>query len=341
MLGTTNTSAAQASMNNLSISINGTNKLTYNGKTAASLDITLASIGAAASNHDHNIMSFNNNSLNDATYGLYWGVIQNDSADSTKDWFNRIKILHSNSEGYYTELAQSFTGEERLQHRRLRAGVLSSWKTVLDSANYGKYALPLSGGRMSNTNVVANLNADMVDYSHAWQMQTLAQNGGQHGTGHQIICQYNVNGDGRFFFRKEDNGHEISTHHSLYSNNTGALAGLPWTSYVTSPFYGESNGGWMGVSNPNHAMIGDCNGTEASTPTGGWCHFISLPHRSMNHHTAQIIIPFFNRPELYVRTAPGGVADNLGNICRFYSSYNSNPCTITPNGPGGEYLWCW
>lgn len=55
MLGNTNAiqSSSQATLNNLSISINGINKLTYNGKTAASLDITLALLGAAASNHNH------------------------------------------------------------------------------------------------------------------------------------------------------------------------------------------------------------------------------------------------------------------------------------------------
>lgn len=53
MLGTTNASSSQASMNNLSISINGVNKLTYNGKDARTLDISLSAIGAAAVNHTH------------------------------------------------------------------------------------------------------------------------------------------------------------------------------------------------------------------------------------------------------------------------------------------------
>lgn len=38
---------------------------------------------------------------------------------------------------------------------------------LLDSSNYNYYALPLSGGTMSNTNVVTNLNADLLDGLHA------------------------------------------------------------------------------------------------------------------------------------------------------------------------------
>lgn len=38
---------------------------------------------------------------------------------------------------------------------------------VLDSSNYNKYALPLSGGTMTNTNLVTNLNADLLDGLHS------------------------------------------------------------------------------------------------------------------------------------------------------------------------------
>lgn len=53
MLGSTNALSPQSSIKDLNISINGTNKLTYNGTTAKSLDISLASIGAAAASHNH------------------------------------------------------------------------------------------------------------------------------------------------------------------------------------------------------------------------------------------------------------------------------------------------
>lgn len=54
MLGTTNSSSLpQTSIKDLNISINGTSKLTYNGTESKSLDISLASIGAAAASHNH------------------------------------------------------------------------------------------------------------------------------------------------------------------------------------------------------------------------------------------------------------------------------------------------
>ncbi len=37
---------------------------------------------------------------------------------------------------------------------------------ILHSGNYSNYALPLSGGTMNNTNVVTNLNADLLDGQH-------------------------------------------------------------------------------------------------------------------------------------------------------------------------------
>lgn len=41
-------------------------------------------------------------------------------------------------------------------------------------------------------------NADTVDGSHAWQMQTLAADGSGHGSAWQMQCQHNVDGDGYF-----------------------------------------------------------------------------------------------------------------------------------------------
>lgn len=39
-------------------------------------------------------------------------------------------------------------------------------QTILHAANYSAYALPLSGGTMANTNLVSNLNADLLDGVH-------------------------------------------------------------------------------------------------------------------------------------------------------------------------------
>ena len=79
-------------------------------------------------------LTLNPTGLADATYGSYGGIIQT-TADNPASgmWTNRIKILHNNNAGYYTELAQSFTDAEGLWHRRMNNGNLSSWKKLLDS----------------------------------------------------------------------------------------------------------------------------------------------------------------------------------------------------------------
>ena len=54
--------------------------------------------------------------LKDATYGQISGILQDDT--ELNQWTNRLKTLHNNSQGYFTELAQSFTGTEGVWHRR-------------------------------------------------------------------------------------------------------------------------------------------------------------------------------------------------------------------------------
>lgn len=72
MLGTTNSSAAQAAMAGFSLTLNGANKVTYNGKTAVSLDITAAKIGAAAASHTHNYLPLSGGTLTgNISYNMY------------------------------------------------------------------------------------------------------------------------------------------------------------------------------------------------------------------------------------------------------------------------------
>ena len=85
-------------------------------------------------------LAINRGTLKSATYGSFGGILQ-DATDGPRSgiWSNRIKILHSNSAGYYTELAQEFDGtENHLYFRELNNGRLSAWKTVWDSSNLTK-----------------------------------------------------------------------------------------------------------------------------------------------------------------------------------------------------------
>lgn len=72
MLGTTNASASQAAMAEFSLTLNGANKTTYNGKAAVSLDITAAKIGAAATSHTHNYLPLSGGTLTgNISYNMY------------------------------------------------------------------------------------------------------------------------------------------------------------------------------------------------------------------------------------------------------------------------------
>lgn len=70
-------------------------------------------------------------------YGSYAGII-NDATNGpvASDWHHTIKMLHSNSEGYYTAIAVKMTGDEGMYHRRMTGGVTSSWRRVWDNFDF-------------------------------------------------------------------------------------------------------------------------------------------------------------------------------------------------------------
>lgn len=108
------------------------------------------------------------NGIADGTnYGTYGGIIQDSSTGpESGSWHNSIKILHSNSnKGWYTQLAQNFTGTEGLWHRSYRNGVQGSWHRVLDSNCYNSYAPKLDGtGATGTWSININGNAATASY---------------------------------------------------------------------------------------------------------------------------------------------------------------------------------
>ena len=77
--------------------------------------------------------------------------------------------------------------------------------TTTDITNFPS-SLPANGG-----------NADTVDGSHAWQMQTLSNEGGTHGASHILTCQYS-NSEGAFRFKTTD-GISVRTNYSDTAGN--------------------------------------------------------------------------------------------------------------------------
>lgn len=133
------------------------NKLYSDGKVVSTGDHTHNYAGATTPGGPALKVDLNPSGLLDATYGSYGGILQDsNNGPATGSWSNRIKILHNNSSGYYTELAQAMTGTAGLWHRRNVAGVVSDWTPVIDKANFRTYLDATYVIRGNDPNVLTN-----------------------------------------------------------------------------------------------------------------------------------------------------------------------------------------
>ena len=133
------------------------NKLYSDGKVVSTGDHTHNYAGATTPGGPALKVGLNPSGLLDATYGSYGGILQDsNNGPATGSWSNRIKILHNNSSGYYTELAQAMTGTAGLWHRRNVAGVVSDWTPVIDKANFRTYLDTTYVIRGDDPNVLTN-----------------------------------------------------------------------------------------------------------------------------------------------------------------------------------------
>lgn len=133
------------------------NKLYSNGKVVSTGDHVHNYAGATSPGGPALKVDLNPSGLIDATYGSYGGILQDSNKGPVSgSWSNRIKILHNNSTGYYTELAQNFTGTAGLWHRRNVAGTVSEWTPVIDKANFRTYLDSTYVIRGNDPNVLTN-----------------------------------------------------------------------------------------------------------------------------------------------------------------------------------------
>lgn len=112
---------------------------------------------------DFNVKSLVGNTDGNGTWGH--------PGDSQDARYGNASILRIGWDSkYYTDIftgPNGADGKYGLQWRQIVNNGVNNWRTLLDSSNYNYYALPLSGGTMANTNVVTNLNADLLDGLHA------------------------------------------------------------------------------------------------------------------------------------------------------------------------------
>ena len=142
---------------NSKVYIGADNKLYSDGKVVSTGDHTHNYAGATSPGGPALKVGLNPSGLLDATYGSYGGILQDSNKGPVSgSWSNRIKILHNNSTGYYTELAQNFTGTAGLWHRRNVAGTISKWTPVIDNANFHTYLDSTYVIRGNNPNVLTN-----------------------------------------------------------------------------------------------------------------------------------------------------------------------------------------
>lgn len=142
---------------NSKVYIGADNKLYSDGKVVSTGDHTHNYAGATSPGGPALKVDLNPSGLLDATYGSYGGILQDSNKGPVSgSWSNRIKILRNNSTGYYTELAQNFTGTAGLWHRRNVAGTISEWTPVIDNANFHTYLDSTYVIRGNDPNVLTN-----------------------------------------------------------------------------------------------------------------------------------------------------------------------------------------
>lgn len=75
--------------------------------------------------------------LSTATYGSVAGIVNNNGigvGTPTDDWYHRIKMLHNNAGGYYTEIAVAMTGTEAMYYKQFSGGSsIKNWIRVHDT----------------------------------------------------------------------------------------------------------------------------------------------------------------------------------------------------------------
>jgi hypothetical protein len=133
------------------------NKLYSDGKVVSTGDHTHNYAGATSPGGPALKVDLNPSGLLAATYGSYGGILQDsNNGPVAGSWSNRIKILHNNTSGYYTELAQAMTGTKGLWHRRNVAGVITEWIPVIDNDNFHTYLDDTYVIRGNDPNVLTN-----------------------------------------------------------------------------------------------------------------------------------------------------------------------------------------
>jgi len=114
--------------------------------------------------------------LNEATYGDVHGFLNSSGTaqgNPTDNWFHRIKMLHSNSSGYFTEIGVQMTGGNSMHYRRYENGTDYGWVQVWDKenlsqANINNWNIAYGWGNHANAGYATGtwVNTNFIPKSH-------------------------------------------------------------------------------------------------------------------------------------------------------------------------------
>lgn len=157
--------------------------------------------------------------------------------DSSSMW---LKLLSFSSEYLTYDNTQSELVATTLQGAidEVYSILKQSIQNVSDSI---PESLPANGG-----------NADTVDGVHAWQMQTLSNEGGTHGMTHLLTCQY-TNAEGMFRFKVPD--HQVIVNKADYATSAGSATSA---TNATNASY-ATNSGNADTVDGHHVDLGTNN----------------------------------------------------------------------------------
>ena len=172
---------------------------------------------------------------------VLWAALANNinyiPNDSSSMW---LKLLSFSSEYLTYDNTQSELVATTLQGAidEVYSILKQSIQNVSDSI---PESLPANGG-----------NADTVDGVHAWQMQTLSNEGGTHGMTHLLTCQY-TNAEGMFRFKVPD--HQVIVNKADYATSAGSATSA---TNATNASY-ATNSGNADTVDGHHVDLGTNN----------------------------------------------------------------------------------
>ena len=149
---------ASAAHTGSAVSVNGSSNVTL--KLPSTITATLS--GTASNAH----WLIPNNTLTLGASGLQYFNLDGDEGTSptanntpTSAWYHILRMNHSNSKGYYADIAVPLNDIDGIYWRQIRSGTNYGWFKLLDSNNYTNYTVTKTGSGASGTwgiNVTGN-----------------------------------------------------------------------------------------------------------------------------------------------------------------------------------------